>query len=205
MKGMEKNDTAKQAHTSSAASRAKAAAIVSAVALTAALAVPTLAFAQEEGRTGPCMRACFAAACQGFSDMGSCGRNACCSLSDCAGFVDADADGTCDNFAGIAYRGAGAGCRFVDADADGVCDRCGRDEAACPADADADGICDGFVDADADGVCDNAGNGGTGAGYVDADNDGVCDNAGGRGFGHAGNHGCGRGFDGHGCRGGAAA
>lgn len=173
MKGMEKNDTAKQAHTSSAASRAKAAVIVSAVALTAALAVPTLAFAQEEGRTGPCMRACFAAACQGFSDMGSCGRNACCSLSDCAGFVDADADGTCDNFAGIAYRGAGAGCRFVDADADGVCD--------------------------------NAGNGGTGAGYVDADNDGVCDNAGGRGFGHAGNHGCGRGFDGHGCRGGAAA
>ena len=37
----------------------------------------------------------------------------------CAGFVDADGDGVCDN------RGTGRGAGFVDEDGDGVCDNQG--------------------------------------------------------------------------------
>lgn len=57
-------------------------------------------------------------------------------------FVDADADGVCDN--------AGSMCTYADADGDGVCDVCGTSYTGCLT-----GNGTFFVDADGDGVCDN--------------------------------------------------
>ena len=86
----------------------------------------------------------------------------------CAGYVDADGDGVCDNY------GAGQGSRsgYVDADGDGICDNYGN----------------GYGCGNGQGNGNGYGPGnGNGAGYVDADNDGVCDNYGaGNGRGHHG-------------------
>ncbi|OUO87121.1 hypothetical protein B5F40_14065 [Gordonibacter sp. An230] len=78
----------------------------------------------------------------------------------CPGFVDADADGMCDNC------GSGACPGFVDENGDGACDARGSDRGACP----------GFVDADGDGMCDNYGSG-------------ACVRGDGAGRGHQGNGG----------------
>lgn len=78
---------------------------------------------------------------------------------------------------------------YVDADADGICDNCmrlggqgqGRGNGLNFVDKNNDGICDNFVDENADGICDGCmGLGGQGKGnglnFVDENNDGVCDN-----------------------------
>lgn len=109
-------------------------------------------------------------------------------IQDCAGFVDEDGDGVCDDCGGgQGPNGDPAGCEgFIDEDGDGLCDLCGSDHEP---DQDRDRIrdctpdCPGFVDADGDGVCDNCG-GGQGPngdpsscpGFVDEDGDGICDN-----------------------------
>lgn len=59
-----------------------------------------------------------------------------------AGYVDADGDGSCDNFASGGARGSRSA-NFIDEDGDGICDNRGTGT--------------GFVDADGDGVCDNQG------------------------------------------------
>ena len=104
----------------------------------------------------------------------------------CAGYVDADGDGTCDN-CGSAARGAHHGCtNYVDEDGNGVCDAC-TTGSGCRNGA-------GYVDTDGDGTCDNreAASGTQHrncAGHVDADGNGACDNYGtGAGGGHHGRH-----------------
>lgn len=186
---------------------ATAAGIVTAAALVFSMAAAVPAFA-EGGRFGagaadsPCMRACAAAACKGFSAIDACGKNAWCDAAACVGLADADNDGVCDNYgtgigraegAGFGQGLAGGGCGlragqgFVDADGDGLCDTCGRNGAGCYRDADGDGVCDGYADGNADGVCDFVGSRACG-GYVDADGNGVCDNAANRGSGAGGGY-----------------
>lgn len=150
-------------------SKKKIAAIV-AGALVVALALPTMAFAGPHGGFGGRI-----AQCQGEGLGVAVVRTQGILSEACArAFVDADADGVCDNYADGRCGG------YVDVDADGVCDACGFEA----------GICRGYVDENGDGVCDNyADGGGCGRGYVDADNDGVCDN-----YGHGGA--CGRGGNG---------
>ncbi|WP_303249044.1 hypothetical protein [uncultured Slackia sp.] len=161
-------DTAKKAQPAKTAF-----AVLAATALAFSLAaVPAFAQGPRAGAgcDSPCMRACAAAASKCLADMGAYAKNACCKAASCEGFVDADADGVCDNFGTHIGRGNGTGQGFVDADGDGVCDnRAG----VCAA-----GAC---IDADADGVCDNRQDG-VGCGY-------------GYGLGHG--HGDGAGF-GHG-------
>ena len=160
-------DTAKKAQPAKTAF-----AVLAATALAFSLAaVP--AFAQGPracaGCDSPCMRACAAAASKCLADMGAYAKNACCKAALCEGFVDADADGVCDNFGTHIGRGNGTGQGFVDADGDGVCDnRAG----VCAA-----GAC---IDADADGVCDNRQDG-VGCGYGYGRGHGHGDGA---GFGH---------------------
>lgn len=88
-------------------------------------------------------------------------------------FVDADADGTCDN-AGQAVRGQVR--EFVDADSDGTCDNAGQGRMGSGRGMMGSG--EDFVDADGDGVCDNAGQGGgRGRGAMDGTGTG-CDGTG---------------------------
>lgn len=152
-------------------------------ALVVALALPIAAFAAPYGGQGNRVAA---QQCQGLGAMvakaqglfgQACGR----------AFVDADADGVCDN-----YAQGGRGQGYADADGDGVCDNYAGN-------ANGTGRGQGYVDADGDGVCDNYGQGlgnGRGQGYVDADNDGVCDNYAqngcGRGQGVGNGQGCGK-------------
>ncbi len=140
-------------------------AIVAAVALVL-LAVPTIAFANGMQQTwcpsgGAGSLAHHAMRAAGDSN-GTGGQGS------CAGYVDADGDGVCDNY------GAGQGSRsgYVDADGDGICDNYGN----------------GYGCGNGQGNGNGYGPGnGNGAGYVDADNDGVCDNYGaGNGRGHHG-------------------
>lgn len=190
-------DTAKKAQPAKTAFT-----VLAATALAFSLAAAP-AFAQGPragaGCDSPCMRACAAAASKCLADMGAYAKNVCCRAASCEGFVDADADGVCDNFGthigrgqganGVLGRGNGAGQGFVDADGDGVCDsRAGACAAGACVDADADGACDtcgaaypgGYVDADADGVCDNRQDG-VGCGYGYGRGHGHGDGA---GFGH---------------------
>ena len=123
-------DTAKKAQPAKTAF-----AVLAATALAFSLAAAP-AFAQGPragaGCDSPCMRACAAAASKCLADMGAYAKNACCKAASCEGFVDADADGVCDNFGthigrgqgadGALGRGNGAGQGFVDADGDGVDD-----------------------------------------------------------------------------------
>lgn len=130
-------------------------------ALAIALAAASPAFAGQAGvgalRT-PCMQACAQAVCQGIGVMAPCAAGAWCAQEGCAGFVDADDDGVCDNRASgaVCVRGEGsasvagsqavspcAACRGADAGECAVCD--GRSAAAGSR----------FVDADDNGVCDN--------------------------------------------------
>ena len=167
---------------------------IAAIAAACVIAVPSFAFATGAGaapgaQVDPVVRESVAAAAQT-------------SAAACAGYLDADGDGVCDNRTN-GGRGAGAG--YVDADGDGVCDNWGT------------GACAGYVDANGDGVCDTCGaaNGGWGhhgcgagcGGYVDADGDGICDNFGtsnqgqGAASGTGAGWGCGNG-GGHGHHGG---
>lgn len=136
-------------------------AVLAAAALALSLAAAP-AFAQGPragaGCDSPCLRACAAAANKSFADMSAAVKNACCKAFSCEGFVDADADGVCDNFGTHAGCGQGANGAF------------GR----------GGGTGQGFVDADGDGVCDNRQNG-AGCGYGDGCGDGT---GFGRGCGH---------------------
>ena len=163
-------------------SKKKVAAIVVG-ALVIALALPTIAFASPHFGFGSRLAALHGAGFGAAISQVHCRFNEVCGRA----FVDADGDGTCDNYA----DGRCAG--YVDENGDGVCDACGAEANACR----------GYVDENGDGVCDNYANGaGCGRGYVDADNDGICDNYGqggacGQGQGQGNGQGFGGGY-GHG-------
>ena len=97
-------DTAKKAQPAKTAF-----AVLAATALAFSLAAAP-AFAQGPragaGCDSPCMRACAAVASKCLADMGAYAKNACCKAASCEGFVDADADGVCDN------RQDGVGCGY---------------------------------------------------------------------------------------------
>lgn len=155
------------------------------VALLAVAAVPTIAFASAQGgatTTEPVVA-------RGIADSAPAAQKAVEAASTaapaCPGYVDADNDGVCDNYAAGTCAQGGHHRGFVDADNDGI------------------GVCDNY----ASGACAGQGNGrGQGAGYVDADGNGTCDNyeAGtcpdnGAGHGHGQGAGAGRGHHGRGC------
>lgn len=135
--------------------------VVSAAALAIALAAASPAFAGQAGvgasRT-PCMQACAQAVCQGIGVMAPCAAGAWCAQEGCAGFVDADTDGVCDNRASgaVCARDEGAA-SAAESQTVSPCAAClGADAGACGACGRRSGVVGSrFVDADADGVCDN--------------------------------------------------
>ena len=153
------------------------------VALLTVAAVPTIAFASAQGgatTTEPVVA-------RGIADSAPVAQKAVEAASTaapaCPGYVDADNDGVCDNYAAGTCAQGGHQRGYVDADNDGVCDNY------------------------ASGACAGQGNGrGQGAGYVDADGNGTCDNyeagtcpGNGTGHGHGQGAGAGRGHHGRGC------
>ena len=135
--------------------------VVSAAALAIALAAASPAFAGQAGvgasRT-PCMQACAQAVCQGIGVMAPRAAGAWCAQEGCAGFVDADADGVCDNRASgaVCARDEGAA-SAAESQAVSPCAACrGADAGACAACGGRSGVVGSrFADADGDGVCDN--------------------------------------------------
>lgn len=189
------------------------------VALLAVAAVPTIAFASAQGvaaTTEPIVA-------QGMVDSVPAAQKAVEAASTaaapaCPGYVDADGDGVCDNYATGACAQNGHHRGYIDANNDGVCDNYAS--GAC--DGPGCGTGAGYVDANNDGICDNyaggvqgngsnGGNGqsngyGQGSGYVDADGNGTCDNyeagtcpGNGAGHGYGQGAGAGRGHHGRGC------
>ena len=153
------------------------------VALLTVAAVPTIAFASAQGgatTTEPVVA-------RGIADSAPVAQKAVEAASTVAparpGYVDADNDGVCDNYAAGTCAQGGHHRGYVDADNDGVCDNY------------------------ASGACAGQGNcRGQGAGYVDADGNGTCDNyeagtcpGNGAGHGHGQGAGAGRGHHGRGC------
>lgn len=154
-------------------------AIVAAVALVL-LAVPTIAFANGMQQTwcpadGSGSLAQDAMRAADNTDAAAAVGTAIAGVR--AGYVDADNNGICDNYA----EGNNACPGYVDADDDGACDNYAANQDVRP----------GYVDADNDGVCDNYGSGACGDGNGAGNGAG---NGNGNGYGNGNGNGYGYGY-----------